>query len=155
MWVSVIIVQKNWYPCWSGSVCDHDLPKSHHTLTKWSNHLLTTATHKGLVCWQGVLKSGRQKQKMQMMKRIKIQAYRNIGSTVLPLPQPTSKTFESSLQDANSGNSFNKYRLSCIQSLFNISINPRKLKKLKHMEWPSLKSYTKMGLRWWKRRGKF
>lgn len=33
---------------------------------------------------------------------------------VLPLPHPTSKSFEDSPQETSSGNSFSKYRLSCI-----------------------------------------
>lgn len=37
-----------------------------------------------------------------------IEFYRNMGRTVLPLPHPTSKTLEFSLQETNSGNSFNK-----------------------------------------------
>jgi hypothetical protein len=37
---------------------------------------------------------------------------RKIGSTVLPLPQPISKSFEFSPQETNSGNSFNRYLLS-------------------------------------------
>lgn len=41
--------------------------------------------------------------------------YRKIGRAVLPLPHPTSKTLVQSLQEASSGNSFNRYRLSYIK----------------------------------------